>query len=189
MKTVSMIIANGWITRLDVPEGVEVSILDASFNDRHKFEAGRHRWHEGDIEQQAELDEFTPQILRCDDKHVEMFYVVKSKQDLYDAALEILEGRIDYYIVEYDKPTLSEENNMTDEQIAALPVGLQDEAMKLRKRYREEWKWYEEQNKDYTDAKQALKERDGKLAWDVIKRRSDEGHEYEMVYLTHAANG
>lgn len=56
----------------------------------------------------------------------------------------------------------------------------------VKARFNSDWGWYDEDDTDYEHIKKAIDTNDGKLAWQVLQKRSD--WEYEGVHLEEVSN-
>lgn len=125
-------------------------------------------------------------ILVAKEKHDTRYFDARSEHALGESALKLLKERIDPQYGYITDPGPVEdwtkgEETFTDEEIAALPESLRKTAIDKRRRYKAEVRTWEEFKQDWLDAKKAVRTKDGALALDVIKRRSDRGHEYETI--------
>jgi len=124
-------------------------------------------------------------ILVAHEKHATRFFDARTDKALYASALKLIKERIDPEYGYIQDPGPMEEwvhvEALSDEQIANLPESYRLDALRKRKERNREILDWEKFKADYNDAKKAVKTRDGKLAFEVLKRRQD--HEYENVEI------
>lgn len=121
----------------------------------------------------------TNKILICDDKYGRDIYSVPTVTDLYKVALHILEYRFENNY--FQKSTLPKPLDYTKEDIEKMPESFRKDAtekLKSNERYIQSIK---EVNSEYDDAENALKNKDGQTAWEIIRSRND--NEYEKIEL------
>lgn len=124
-----------------------------------------------------------PSVLVCHEKHGQLYYHAPNDAALCRAALSILRMRLEAGHW-YNDPTdeLPPNPNMTDEQIAALPAGpIRDTAIREVARYRSAVREQGDAIEMFADIKKAIEENNGKLAWRILRDRSD--YEYERVSI------
>lgn len=134
---------------------------------------------------QKQLDAKTwPQLLVLKDKHETEYYLCADRDALGRACLEILKARLSPqygYIHEPDKEPYGLVDELTDEQIAVLPAHLQRQAQQDRGDNTRRRAEHAEELLQYAEAKKALADKDGLMAYQVLHDRRD--HEYERVEL------
>lgn len=136
------------------------------------------QWAESfDKRQKNNLNSRTLLIFR--EKHGNRHFLVPTVDDLYGAALKLLDERNTEGW--FDKPEQPEAFEYNEEQLKALPEGkVRDAAFKLYEEYLDEVKQYEEDKAVYDRVIRAIEEKDGRLAWYIIKDRKS--YEYEDYY-------
>lgn len=128
------------------------------------------------------------QILIAEEKHGTRVFDATTEEALYASALVLLKeratGRYSWYI-EPDEP---EKPDLPEDVVAALPAG----KTKLKAEY--DWEEYRRNMEIYalemgiwSDTQYAINNNNGKLAWQILRSRSD--HEYEYVHLEELEGG
>ena len=119
-------------------------------------------------------------ILVVEEKHGSRYFDARTDDLLFAAALKLIGERMDSryaFIVKPDEPEYEKE--LTDDQIRALPEGssprrvaeeIKKQNLRRRREYDDELLWYD-------TAVKAVKEKNGKLAFSVLRHRQD--YEYE----------
>lgn len=129
-------------------------------------------------------DNATGRILVETGKHEHRYFNATTEEQLYAAALKLLKERMHPrygYIQKPDKPR-SAGPAVTKEQASQLPDGkVKTMALRELDDYAREQLEYTDALAEYQEAERALRESDGKAAWEVIDGRRD--HEYEEVRL------
>ena len=121
----------------------------------------------------------TNKILICRDKHSDNIYSVPTLTELYKVALHILEYRFENGY--FQKTTLPKPLDYTKEDIEKMPESFRKEAtekLKSNERYIQSAR---EVNREYDNAKNALKNNNGSESWEIIRSRND--NEYEQIEL------
>lgn len=122
-------------------------------------------------------------ILILHEKHGTYYWPAETDTELYHSALKILTGRFmqNAYYYEPDKPRNNSELSL--EEINKLPNDskIKDFAIKNYISYIKNLKCYDSDLLIWEDINKAVKEKDGKLAWQCLRDRSD--CEYERVKL------
>lgn len=124
-----------------------------------------------------------PSVLVCHEKHGDLYYHVPNDQALCRAALSILRERLEAgHWYNDPKDELPADPNLTPEQIEALPAG------PIRETAKREVASYQRAVREQGDAiemwkniHRAIEENNGKLAWTILRDRSD--WEYERVSI------
>jgi len=119
-----------------------------------------------------------PSLVVCREKHGEFYFLVKEDEDVFRIALSILRGRLKtgWYPAPGPKPA---DLDFTEEDVQKLPKTFQPDAWRKFSVHKNELNWWLQETKNHGDIKQALAENDGRLAWQILKDRSD--GEYENV--------
>lgn len=120
-----------------------------------------------------------PSVLVLKEKHGDRHFNVADDAALHRVALKILTERFEqgywYYKPEdKDKP---EAPDFTMEQVATLPESLRAKADKKLREYTDACRRYDAEVEDYNDIETAVKNKDGKLAWEALQAHRD--GEYE----------
>lgn len=119
-------------------------------------------------------------VLVLHEKHGRLYYHIPNLEELHKVALKVLWGRMtsgNWYV----EPQEPESPGFTEEAIQALPKALQTDARLTLVNYRRAVHEYEAEAEWFQDAQRALKEQDGKSAWQLLTARNDA--EYERVTL------
>lgn len=125
-----------------------------------------------------------PRILVLKEKHDTSYYDVATDEKLHKVALQIVKERLGDWIMKPDPPGKADEYNLTSEQVAALPEGLRKTYLSNLNHNKRMWREYEKQKAQYEAAVKAVEEKDGKLAFEVMKARQDyEYEEFSLEYL------
>lgn len=125
-----------------------------------------------------------PQLLIFEDKHGNSYYLCKDQEAVGLACLEILKGRLECGYIYHPGPEdeiygLKEE--LSKEAAHALPEPYRKQALCdiiANAKRRAEWT---EAVASYENAKSAIKQKDGNLAYQVLSDRQD--YEYEGFHL------
>ncbi len=122
-------------------------------------------------------------VLVFREKHGSRYFHIPNAKALYAAALQVLTMR---YREEcwYLKPEPSDKPKTPDvpaAEIEKLPVSLQSAARTLWQEYNERLRSYLEDERDYKAITKAVREKDGKAAWDILNARKNA--EYEGFFL------
>ncbi len=118
-------------------------------------------------------------------KHDNEYLVVNNDEELFNLALILLEARLrsnEYYF----KPEEPEKLDYDESQIASLPVKLQRDAEKVLANYKRNLKFFEEELYTWELIQQAIKNKDGRLAWRILDSRGD--YQYEQIVLEHLSS-
>jgi hypothetical protein len=115
-------------------------------------------------------------ILILHEKHGDRFYAVPTLDALYAAAVAtIIERNEEGWFYEPDQPDIMP---FMKEQIDALPAGeTKDSLTKLYEDKQRQLTQYAQDLKDWYVIQQAIKEEDGRTAWQVM--RQHKSYEYE----------
>lgn len=128
-----------------------------------------------------------PQILLLKEKHGDRAFDATTVEALHKSALAIVKERLNeqwYYEPEND----STPPEMTEAAIAALPNGpIKQAGLLAWVRYKTELQEYKIAQGDWQLVQDAIKNNDGKAAWDIIRSRQD--HEYENYRLIRIETG
>jgi hypothetical protein len=122
-----------------------------------------------------------PSVLVVKEKHGTWYIYVPDLETLYRRALGLLTNRLEsgYWYVECLKPVSP---GFTLKEVEAFPEGtIKSLALRQLKDYEETLKNWEEEAADFADLKKAVEDKNGKRAWDTLKRRSH--YSYEEVAL------
>lgn len=121
-----------------------------------------------------------PSVLILHEKHGNRYLLANSDQELHRAALAVLKARMEagYF---YREPEPPEDPGLTKEQVEALPASIRETAKKKLAQYLGDLRYYRDEKKLFEETQRALKEGDGRAAWEILRDRSD--HEYERVEL------
>lgn len=117
-------------------------------------------------------------IIIFKEKHGDRYFRFNSFEAVQETALSILKDRMDLYIYE---PDPVDPIDFTEEDIKNYPESLKKEAYTKFRNYVRGKEWFDTINDDYLLGKYALANKDGKVAWNVIRNRQD--HEYENYHL------
>lgn len=128
--------------------------------------------------------EYIPGVVVCEEKHGNRYYHAPDETTLHKIALMILGGRLKagywyYKPTAKDKPKAPDYTNPTE--IDTLRGEIKAKAVSALRGFQSEMKRYEQDVEDFNDIERAVKEQDGKLAWEILRFRS--GGEYEKVAL------
>lgn len=116
-------------------------------------------------------------ILVDNNKYGQDYYSIPTIKDLYKVALRLLEIRFDnncFY--KYDIPN---ELDYTYEDVEKMPESFRKDAKSKLDNHNKHIKECKEVNNEYETVKKAIDEKNGNLAWTIIKNR--EGYEYEKI--------
>lgn len=121
-----------------------------------------------------------PCLLVLKEKHGDAHFYLKDDTDLFIYALMILEGRNlqRWYPEASEKPIPLD---FDEHAIEKLPASLVVSAENRLREYRRDLKAWEEENEDAEAIRIALSEKDGRKAWEVLRRRRD--CEYEECLI------
>jgi hypothetical protein len=94
----------------------------------------------------------------------------------------VLTGRAEdgYWYYKPEEPPKAPD--FTKEQVASMPESMRADATKKLQKHAEAMRYYDREVEDYNEIQKALKTRDGKLAWQCLRDRSN-GMEYEGCSL------
>lgn len=124
-----------------------------------------------------------PSVLICHEKHVKWYFYVDSDAALFAIALQILTARLKskYYYYAPDADALKNPG-MTKGDAERLPEGrIRDVALQQVHAYESKLREFKEAQLDWDELQSAIKEKDGKKAWQVLWSRSDS--EYERITI------
>lgn len=122
-----------------------------------------------------------PTLVILHEKHGQWHFLVQNDEDLFRVALSVVRGRQKqgyWYEKAGPKPT---EPGFTAAEIEKLPKALQADAQKKLQAYERDLRYWQEVNQNHQDITKCLAENDGRLAWRILRDRSDD--EYERVSL------
>jgi hypothetical protein len=117
------------------------------------------------------------------EKHDTRYYLANTQEQLHAAALLILAERMDpeYQFIAEPAPRNVEDGTLaalTDAQVAALPTPtLRTIAIQARASFARDTRIYQRDRRQWEEAQQAIRERNGVLAIKVLQARKD--HQYE----------
>lgn len=117
----------------------------------------------------------TNKILIVKDKYSDDIYSIPTLKDLHKVCLHILEYRFENNF--FYKSTLPEELDFTEADIEKMPESFKEEAKAKLRTYLSMVKNAKETNREYEEAENAIKTKNGDLAYSIVKSRS--GYEYE----------
>jgi hypothetical protein len=122
-----------------------------------------------------------PKLLVFKEKHGQRYFYVHNDKALFKAALKILTERAKegYWYYKPEEPPKAPD--FTKEQIATLPESMRADATKKLQQYTDACRRYDAEVEDYNEIQEALKTKNGKLAWQCLRNRSD--GEYEGCSL------
>ena len=123
-----------------------------------------------------------PSVLVCDEKHGNRYLPAKDDAEMFRSALKVLGERLkDGYW--YTKPDgkAPEKPDVDESEIGNLPVSLQATDRQLWKRYEAAIDARKEELAEYAAIERAVSERDGELAWRILRSRRD--YQYEGVMI------
>ncbi len=122
-------------------------------------------------------------VLVLHEKHGNQYFVVDDDEGLFAAALTILRRRLmsDWY---YGPGTAPAPLDYVQDDIAKLPPSFRDDAQRKLKDNVERTRVWQYESKIWEDVNSACSSADGRLAWQILKSRSD--HEYERVSIEEA---
>lgn len=120
-------------------------------------------------------------ILVLSEKHGDRYFDASTEEALYNSALTILTGRLKegywYPIPENTQKKL----DYTQEDIAKMPPSMQASAQKALNSYVQGQGYYQNEVQEFKMINDAVKNKDGKTAWKILRLRGDA--EYERVSL------
>jgi hypothetical protein len=126
-----------------------------------------------------------PQLLVLHEKHGNLYFHIKNDKVLFAIALDVLTNRLKsgYW---YHNPTKYDFKSEVPEISRAEAEALQEGGLKtlaLEKVRAHERRQRDRDNelREWADLKKAVETKSGRLAWQVLKARSD--HEYERISL------
>ena len=123
-----------------------------------------------------------PSVLVLHEKHGNQYFNVPDEPALFKAALEILKARLKagwYYDPEDSKP---KDPGATRAEVGAMKPGpIRQFSAAVVRRYEEELRWWKHLKEQWLGIQQSVKDADAKLAWRLLRERSD--HEYENVSI------
>jgi hypothetical protein len=123
----------------------------------------------------------SPKLLILHEKHVTWHFLVKNDEDLFRVALSVVRGRQKqgwWYGKPAEKPT---NPGFTSEDVKKLPDSLRAEAQRKLRNYEQALDRWHDDNQLHLDIRKCLAENDGRLAWQILRDRSD--GEYERVQI------
>lgn len=110
----------------------------------------------------------------------EDYYSIPTLKDLYKVALHILEKRFENKY--FYRCTLDEDLDYTYEDIEKMPESFRKEAKNKLDKHNTYNNKYKEANREYDLIEKAISEKNGALAWSIIKNREDDEYEkYEFI--------
>jgi len=123
-----------------------------------------------------------PQVLVFNEKHGERYFHVPNDETLFAVALHVLTERNaeGYWYYKPEPKEKPEAPDVTEEQIATLPKSLQPAAAQKLREYKRALRDYQDSVEDYESIEKALRDKDGRVAWECIRDRGDhEGYSLE----------
>lgn len=120
-----------------------------------------------------------PALMVLEEKHGDTHFLIRSEAEVYAHALAILKARYkakNYYFEPKPKPI-----DLTEENIKALPESLRQDAQKKLQIHNDAVWRYEADKQISEELQKALKDEDGKLAWETLLLFVDS--EYENIRL------
>ena len=130
-------------------------------------------------------------VMILTEHHGKVYLDASTEERLHRAALSVIRGRFgvqsDYYGLG-EEELREPKKPFTEEQFANVPDSLRQEADKQMATYRDEMRLYQARNNEANLILKALQEKDGKLAWKILKSRShymDESVEIVEVLETY----
>lgn len=120
-----------------------------------------------------------PMLLVFNEKHGDRYFNVPNDEALFAAALKIVTERFEqgYWYVEPEENEKPAAPDFTKEQIATLPESMREAAQKKLREYERSLHDYNELVDGYARIKKAVDEKDGRVAWEVIRDRCDAEYE------------
>jgi hypothetical protein len=114
------------------------------------------------------------------EKHGERNVIAENGETFFSFFVKLLNERKEYgYFPEPEEP---EEPSMTINAVCALPNGkVKDTAIKEIEDYNKSMKYYQEEKREFLVIKKAIEDGNGRLAYSILKVRSDQGAEYEEM--------
>lgn len=127
------------------------------------------------------MNQHFPRVLVLKDKHATSYYLITDEAALFRAALQILQLRFEQQYIGDPGSIVEQFDELSQEAAEALPEPYRKDALQRRRTNARLRKAHAEAVKQYQDAKKALAEGDGRLAYAIIDARRD--HEYEDFEL------
>lgn len=118
-------------------------------------------------------------VLIEDNKYGQELWAASTEEELYASAIAILSDRHEYFYQE-DVPEPLEID------LDSIPEALHEEAKRKLDSNKRDIAYAEQVNREYDEFIRAVDGKDGKLAWEILQKRS--GYEYENVYLEDVRN-
>lgn len=121
-----------------------------------------------------------PMLLVFKEKHGDRYYHVVDDKMLLAVALKILTERFEegyWYGEPSDLPDPPKAPDFTKEQVEAMPESLRPAAYKKLHDYAVAMRQYNEEVDDYRRIEKAVREKDGREAWQALNDRSDAEYE------------
>lgn len=121
-----------------------------------------------------------PSVLVLHEKYGEIYFFVPNEETLFSTALEIVKARYNSGRY-YSEPVHPGPAPITKEQIESLPDVMKDDGRKKLTAYVRELKFHRREKEMWDEFLEALKEEDGRAAWQFLYERG--AYEYERVSI------
>lgn len=114
------------------------------------------------------------------EKHGNRNVIAETSEGFFDLFLEVLKDRIEsHYFTEPDEP---QKPSITEDTVKSLPEGPTKKAAQQElNSYKRSLVCYKEEKLEWDTANKAINEKNGRLAYSILKNRSDKGAEYEGI--------
>jgi len=123
-----------------------------------------------------------PALVEFEDHHQPIKYYAQDLNELGKVFLHVLKMRLDSYFYEGELP--EDEEVLTLEQIAVLPEQYKKDAMEKYNSHQEDIKDAEIDSSVYKKCKEAIKNKDGGLAWECLEEHRNRGDEdFEIISI------
>jgi len=123
-----------------------------------------------------------PHVLVFKEKHGDRYFHVPDDAALFAAALSVLTERKKEGYWYYKPEKKPEPPDVTEEQVATLPKSVQVNATVKIRAYKDALRRYEEEVEDFEEIERAVREKDGRAAWQILSDHGDgeyEGYDLE----------
>lgn len=120
-------------------------------------------------------------VLVLREKHDNRYFHIPSDEVLFEIALQIVKERKAPDMGYYYPPTKPDPCDLTEEGIKALPESLKKDATRKWNEHVRETRAYNADLAEWESLLKALKEKDGRVAWNFIQSRGSAEYEgYEL---------
>ena len=119
-----------------------------------------------------------PMLLVFKEKHGERYFNVPNDDALFAACLKVVTERLkDGYWYNEPDGVVPQAPDFTKDQVASMPESMRSDAYKKLRAYDQALSSFNEEIADHAKIKKAVDEKNGRLAWGIIRDRGR--YEYE----------